>query len=320
MIDPSITVAICTHNPRWDFLSRAIEALRIQTISPDAWDFLVIDNASDRLIDASSLAWNSRLRVIREPQLGLTPARLAAIAAADTDLIVFVDDDNLVFPDYLEHACKIAIDFPWIGAWGGQCFGDFVDGEPEQWTRVFWPQLAIDTFDRDWWSNQLTDFRFIPCGAGLVVRKFVGDAYRKKTRDSRIRFSLDRRGNDLASCGDSDLALTACDLGLGVGRFARLRLKHLIPRERLTETYLSRLAESMACSSKVLLSLRGATQPEPSGLLLRIRRAIRSLWAIRSRDARRRLRLQIATERGRVRADALIRSLNHADNPTSPTP
>jgi glycosyltransferase involved in cell wall biosynthesis len=310
--EPSLTVAICTYNPRWEFLLRAIEALRIQTLSPDAWDLIVIDNASPQPIQPSSLSWNSRLRVIREPRLGLTPARLAAIAAATTDLIVFVDDDNLLFPDYLEQARKIAVDFPLLGAWGGQCFGDFVDCEPEQWTRSYWPLLAINTLDRDWWANQLTDFRFIPCGAGLVVRKLVADAYSEKTRNSSIRLSLDRRGNDLASCGDSDLALTACDLGHGVGRFVRLKLKHIIPRERLTEAYLARLTESMACSSKVLLWLRGAIQPEPSGLAFRIRRAIRSLRAMRSRDARRRWQLQIAGDRGRARADALIRFFQHA--------
>ena len=77
---------------------------------------LVVDNASDEPIQASTFSWNERLRVVREPVLGLTPARLTAIRGANTELLIFVDDDNLLCPEYLENAQRIARDWPTLGA------------------------------------------------------------------------------------------------------------------------------------------------------------------------------------------------------------
>ena len=63
---------------------------------------------------------------------------------------------------------------------------------------------------------------------------------------------LDRVGNSLMSCGDNDLAACACDLGLGIGLIAALKLIHFIPKQRLELDYLSRLAESIQFSSLIL--------------------------------------------------------------------
>ena len=62
----------------------------------------------------------------------------------------------------------------------------------------------------------------------------------------------DRRGHR----DDTDLALTACDLGLEVGLFPQLRLAHLIPRERLTFRYFARLTRGLARSHLDLLAVR----------------------------------------------------------------
>ena len=67
---------------------------------------------------------------------------------------------------------------------------------------------------------------------------------------------MDRTGTMLLSGGDTDLAATACDVGLGTGLFTALKLSHLILRERLQEDYLVRLVEGMAFSGVVLKSLR----------------------------------------------------------------
>jgi glycosyltransferase involved in cell wall biosynthesis len=41
-----LTVVICTHNPRQDYLDRVLHALQVQTLAVDRWELLVIDNAS----------------------------------------------------------------------------------------------------------------------------------------------------------------------------------------------------------------------------------------------------------------------------------
>src|ERR1700756_4229555 len=105
---PELSIIICTHNPRLDYLSRALEALRLQTLPMAEWELLVIDNASRPAAAALvSLAWHFNARHIREEVLGLTPARLRGIQEAQGQLLVFVDDDILLDPDYLTNAVGI---------------------------------------------------------------------------------------------------------------------------------------------------------------------------------------------------------------------
>ena len=59
----------------------------------------------NKLADRFNISWHPNGRHVREDELGLTPARLRGVAEAVAELLVFVDDDNILDPDYLEQAC-----------------------------------------------------------------------------------------------------------------------------------------------------------------------------------------------------------------------
>lgn len=292
-MDPRLSVVTCTHNPRSNYLGKVIEALKAQTLEKDRWQYLLIDNASDEaLAGAIDLSWHRGARHVREEKLGLTHARLRGIGESIGEILVFVDDDNVLDPDYLEQVEKIADKWPLLGAWAGQTRPGF-EAPPPDWTREYWERLVIREFDRDRWSNQPTDDRAMPCGAGMCARRKVADYYAHLHATGRRQFLLDRAGESLISGGDSDLALCACDIGLGMGLFTSLKLTHLIPQARLTEDYLVKLAEGLAYSSVLLHSLR-STNGVPSSpklttaaadfarLLIRNRRERRFFRAVRS--------------------------------------
>lgn len=252
-----VSVIICSHNPRLDYLSRTLEGLKNQTLDNDAWELLVVDNRSDpplsSRIDLTS--WPSAL-IVSEDTLGLTAARLMGIRRASGALLVFVDDDNVLDPDFLSIAVAIADEKPFLGSWSGQCRAEF-EVPPPEWTRAYWGNLVIREFETDTWSNLPRLTSTMPCGAGLCVRREVALHYVDLHESGRRRFRLDRAGSSLASGGDNDLAACACDIGLGVGLISGLKLTHLIPPERLTEDYLSRLAEGIYSSSALLDAERG---------------------------------------------------------------
>jgi len=77
-----------------------------------------------------------------------------------------------------------------------------------------------------------------------------------------LRRSLDRTGERLISGGDMDLAWTACAMGLGMGCFRDLQVFHLIPPNRLTETYLLRMFEGNGYSGKLLNAVWNRYDPE----------------------------------------------------------
>lgn len=256
-----LSVAICTHRPRPDFLARTLEALRGQTLSSEHWELLVIDNASEPPL-APDLSWHPHARVVVEPTLGLTPARLRGFREAATNLVILVDDDNVLAPDYLEYCARIAQEWPHLGVWGGQTIAEF-EVQPPAWaTPYLW--LAIREFQGDRWSNVPFTHEAMPFGAGLCVRRAVWEAYSRLVENDSRRRALDRTGGRLLGCGDTDIVLTACDIALGTGLFAGLKLHHLIPKRRIEEDYLLELVESTTYSNTLLKGLRGAEPMRPS--------------------------------------------------------
>ena len=247
-----LSVIICTHNPRSDYFGRCLEGLRTQSLPRNAWELILVDNRSDEsLAHRVDVSWHPSARIVREETLGLTPARLRGIHEAAGDLLVFVDDDNVLDSDYLEQAVRIAKERPFLGAWSGQCRGAF-EVSPPEWTRRYWGNLVIREFQRDVWSNLPRLPESMPCGAGLCVRHEVADHYFRLHEQGKRSFQFDRTATSLLSGGDNDLAACACAIGLGVGLIAKLKLTHLIPPQRLTESYLIRLSEGIHFSSTLL--------------------------------------------------------------------
>ncbi len=251
-----LTVIICTHNPRLDYISKVLQALQNQTLSLNEWELLLVDNASDQLLSSEvDLSWHPNFRHIREDQLGLTPARLRGIQEAQTDILVFVDDDNVLDFDYLKNALEISNSHPMMGAWGGQTLPEF-EHNPPAWTEKYWAYIGIRKFDQSHWSK-MPLWKATPIGAGLCIRKQVAEAYANLVRNDSRRLGLDRRGNLLTGCGDLDMVYTAHDLDLYTGLFINLKLQHLMPSKRLEEEYLLRIYEGNAYSATILSFLRG---------------------------------------------------------------
>ncbi len=270
MGQPDVSMIICTHNPRADYLDRVLVGLRKQTLPLERWELLLIDNRSrEPVANRFDIGWQANGRHMREDELGLAPARLRGIAAAASELLIFVDDDNVLAPDYLEQALRVAREFPFLGAWGGSAVADF-EAPPAPWAIPSLHFLAIRDCVRDSWSNLLSHNESVPNGAGLCIRRAVAEAYAAKASRDRIQMALGRRGHELVGGEDHALALTSCQMGMGTGMIASLRLTHLIPAQRLTRSYLLRLEEGNAFSFVLLAHLLGWVVPaEPRMSLFR---------------------------------------------------
>lgn len=274
-----ISVIICTHNPRPDYLRRVLDALKGQTLPVEQWELLLIDNVSkEKLADSWDLTWHPHGRHIREDELGLTPARIRGIKEATGALLVFVDDDNVLNADYLAECCRIAVEYSFLGVWGGQQTGEF-EGEAPEYLKPYLGNIACRVVEKNTWSNLPFCYEATPVGAGLCIRKHIAMTYLEITGASQLSKKLDRVGTQLTSCGDHDLAFTACDVGSGMGVFTTLKLTHLIPKGRMQREYILRLMEGDAYSTALLRHRRGFPVhglPKPT-LRSRIRRKIRDL-------------------------------------------
>jgi hypothetical protein len=247
---PEISVIICTHNPRMDYLPRVLEALREQTLPQEQWELLLIDNKSDQPLSGRvDLSWHPQARVVREEELGLTQARLRGIRESRGNLLVFVDDDNVLRADYLEQALKNSVEWPKLGAWSGSVVPEFEIPPPEELKPYLWA-LCIREVREDLWGNS-ENFDSTPLGAGMCIRKQVAERYASDVLIDPVKAMLDRRGESLASSGDIDMARTSLKMGFGAGVFPNLRLTHIIPKNRLTQKYFIKLFEDSTAANYV---------------------------------------------------------------------
>ena len=259
---PQLSVVIPTRNPHPERFRRTLEGLAAQTFEHARWETLLIDNASDQPWDPPPdlVTALPHFRRVVEPQLGLTPARLRGLAEAQGSVIVFVDDDNVLVPDYLVGVARQFESHPGLGAAGGPVLPKF-ESPPAEWTREFWPLLAL----RDSGEQSLvcrgglgvTWPAFAPVGAGLCLRRQAAEPYLRAIANDPRRKLLDRRGAALASGGDNDIVFAALHAGWDVGYFPELSLTHLIPSNRLDPAYLGRLNEAIMRTWVLVLHIHG---------------------------------------------------------------
>ncbi|MBA4018963.1 MAG: family 2 glycosyl transferase [Pirellula sp.] len=258
-----LSVVICAHNPSTSHLTRALEGLRRQTLPLDQWELLLLDNASrDLLANSIDISWHSHGRHVREEKVGLVEARLRAIRETDSEILVFVDVDNVLAPDYLEAALKIAIERPELGAWGGQCIAEFEEQPPPHLSKYI-NGLALRTCRRDSWSNFIEWTDSHPFGAGMCLRRVVVTTFAEKLQNDPRRLMLGHRGTTLGAAEDFDMIRTGIRLGLGCGVFQSLKLTHLIPADHVREEYFRRLWRGIAFSNNLLFRLDGDSPKDP---------------------------------------------------------
>jgi glycosyltransferase involved in cell wall biosynthesis len=261
-VAPRLSVILPTRNPHPGRLHRTLAGLAAQTLDRTKWEVLLIDNASDQPWELSEelVAALPEFQRLPEAVIGLTPARLRGINAARGDVLVFVDDDNVLAPDYLAQSLRLFAEQPRLAAAGGPVRPEW-ETPPPDWTGEFHGLLALRDLGAEIkicpggsgvrWPD------FAPVGAGLVVRRAGTLAYADALNRDPARRALDRRGRNLGSGGDNDLVFALLHAGGDVGYFPELQLTHLIPASRLEASYLARLNEGIMRTWVAVLHLHG---------------------------------------------------------------
>jgi glucosyl-dolichyl phosphate glucuronosyltransferase len=255
-----VTVAVITYN-RARQLRQALSGLVRQDYPSDRWELLVIDNNSTdetRDVIASFATSMPTPRRIAEMRQGLDFGRNRAIEEAKGDLIVLVDDDVLVEPDWLsqlvapfssESAHK-------IGVVGGEVVPVFPDGLPA-WQAGAHRPLGFRTDPGPLPPHQA------PMGANFAFPKWVF------VRFGMFDTRLDRQGTRLFGGGDSEMIRRLRAVGLEVWFVPGAKVLHQIPAQRLTLAYSLRHAFDSARSRVVdQIRIHAEAERTPAGYLL----------------------------------------------------
>lgn len=105
---PRVSVVIPVYNVQ-DYLPLCLESVLKQTFA----DFEVIcvnDGSSDEgaLVLSDYAAKDSRIKIITQPNQGLSAARNRGLAEASGEFVYFLDSDDAVHPQLLEICCQLA--------------------------------------------------------------------------------------------------------------------------------------------------------------------------------------------------------------------
>jgi len=145
-----ISVVVPAYNEE-RYLPACLEALQNQTLRPEDYEVIVVDNTST---DATAaIARRHGARVVWEPVKGFATARQRGFEEARGEIIASTDADTVVPPLWLE---RIAGHFARNPKLGGVCGPvHWRDGLPhEQWSMkypVTWTMVISHRLGRGWW-------------------------------------------------------------------------------------------------------------------------------------------------------------------------
>jgi glycosyltransferase involved in cell wall biosynthesis len=100
---PLLSVIVPTHQ-RANTLAKVLRALAAQTVPPNQFEVIVVmdgpDEATEQMLRKSSFPFS--LRWFTQPHKGAPAARNLGVASAKADVLVFIDDDIVATPGFLE--------------------------------------------------------------------------------------------------------------------------------------------------------------------------------------------------------------------------
>ena len=142
------SVIVCTHN-RGGLIEETLESLVSQDLPPEAFEILVVDNASTdatpEVVRGVAARHPGRVRVVREPVLGHSRARNRGIMESRGNVIAFTDDDARVGRCWLRPLVDTC-ERPHVGCAGGPVRAVLEGPLPEWVIPPFLPYLAL--FDK----------------------------------------------------------------------------------------------------------------------------------------------------------------------------
>ena len=224
-----LTVAICTWN-RAALLDQTLTGMRELTLPPGvSWELLVVDNNSTDDTKAVVAKHAASLPVVYlfEPKQGHSNARNCAIEAADSDLLIWTDDDVIVDSRWLAEYAAAAERFPDAAFFGGT-IDPWFSVPPPPWVVRNLPALhgpfAIRQLGPE--VRKLADAELV-FGASLAFRTPL-------LKQHRFNPELGRNGTGMLSGDETDLLARLRLLGHYGVWVGTAKVRHYIPADRIT--------------------------------------------------------------------------------------
>jgi len=263
--EPLISVVICAYD-RHDLLRQTIDSVQDQTLAPDRYEIIVVDNSPDQAAAArfgERYRDRPRLRYLLEATPGASNARNVGAAAGRGRRVAFIDDDIVASPGWLGAMLDAFATFPDAGVVGGCVRARWTSARP------------------GWLHDRLLSYvSVIDWGGALRIaerHEWLGSGNMAVARDDFLAVggfsvALGRVGSGAMLLSNEDADLT--------GRIASRRravvyapdavVEHVIDPARLTQSWFRRRAAWQAVSDFLATPASAAARAADAAARMRL--------------------------------------------------
>ena len=231
------TVAIVTYNGATrlpDVLKKLSNQRNTETLS---WEVLIVDNNSTDQTEEIIKSFQNKssfpvtLRATFEQKQGAGYARQKAIQEARSNLVGFLDDDNLPTDNWVISAYQFAQKYPNAGAYGSQIHGKYEVEPPVDFERIKAFLAITERGNEPLLYNPKS--RFLPPSAGLVVRR---EAWLQTVPNDCVLTG--RIKDNMLTSEDLEALSYLQQSDWEIWYNPQMEMFHKIPKHRLTKDYL----------------------------------------------------------------------------------
>ena len=291
-LKPLVTIAICTYN-RADYLQDTLNGLAEQTENPRRFEILVINNNSTDSTESVCSAFSAerdqlQFRMVTEKKQGLSYARNRAYREAESNMILYIDDDVYMKSDFVENCIRTLHETPQLKCGGGRIYVSFDGTDPDWIPAELMPMFGLHDLGDNKKPYPKDNF---PRGGNMIIHKelfersgmfdpnlgrtgsrMIGSeekAFFKKSRKKGIHPMVSSRYHSLASHWKNQASknyLKEQSVGIGKSEYLRLKSSKLKLTRKLFSEFV-KLAGSTLLAAGYLL--KGKTKASRFILIFR---------------------------------------------------
>ncbi len=241
------SIIVCTYN-RDKYLYSALQCIAENGYPTDAYEIVLVNNMSTDNTESECQRFQNdyptvEFRYFVEAQQGLSFARNRGIKESRGEILLFLDDDSYIQPNYLINLQHQLEAFPNADAFGGKIDPVFESGEPPKWLSK-WNYSWVSAINM---GDKVCPFegKAFPIGANMGISKAM------LSKIGVFNTELGRSKKNLMGGEEKDLFERIRQQGGNIYYFPDVVVQHVIPPSRTTKDYVKRLGEGVGRSERI---------------------------------------------------------------------
>jgi glycosyltransferase involved in cell wall biosynthesis len=250
-----LSIIISTYNNATS-LMRTLASVVKQNADKNIWECVVVNNNStddtaERVVAFAKEHSDVTIRLVDEPQQGLSHARNRGITESKGQFLAFIDDDETINEGFVSAYIDL---FRNHGAFVGSgvlkvCY----DSARPKWMSHYTEKMIANPLDLG--NEIITITRSVmPTGGNMAFNREVFNLY------GNFDTSLGRRGNELFGGEENDMFERIRDLGERIIYTPHAIAYHHIADKKLTAEYFDKLSYGVGVSKRLRAEKYGTEQ------------------------------------------------------------